>query len=40
VVADRLGHDVVVLMRSYAQRTKKADKTLDEDISNMGILNG
>jgi hypothetical protein len=32
VVADRCGHDPAVLLRSYAKRTKKADKTAADII--------
>jgi integrase len=34
-VADRCGHDPAVLLRSYAKRTKKADKTAAEVIGRL-----
>lgn len=34
-VAERCGHDPAVLLRSYAKRTKKADKTAAEVIASM-----
>jgi integrase len=35
VVADRCGHDPAVLLRSYAKRTKKSDKTAADIIGNL-----
>lgn len=35
VVADRCGHDPAVLLRSYAKRTKKADKTAADIIGSL-----
>jgi integrase len=35
VVADRYGHDPAVLLRSYAKRTKKADKTAADIIGSL-----
>ena len=35
VVADRCGHDPAVLLRSYAKRTKKADKSAADIIGSL-----
>lgn len=35
VVAERCGHDPATLLRSYAKRTKKADKSAADVIANM-----